>query len=68
LAPIGGTRYFKWKLRACWKNEGRLKGMTRPSVKTKKMGGGKCPNYAWSRGFEKVQGWDPSFTWRVGGW
>ncbi len=27
---------------------------SRPTVGTKKAGGGKCPSYAWSKGFGKM--------------
>jgi len=31
---------------------------SRPTVRIEKVGRGKCLNYAWSRGFGKVWGWD----------
>jgi hypothetical protein len=68
LAPTCGAQYFRWRL-SVEENMGVGCGVwSWPIVGTIRVGGEKCPSYAWSRGFGKVYGWDPTFIWRVGGW
>jgi len=39
--PIGGTWYFRWGLKVCWKNGGRLGGMIKANCRDHESGKGK---------------------------